>query len=68
MPSLLLADKLLGKTHYKAPDARWADETELGRELLDTVAAAKAQGLDAERALRSALRDLQEQIRESEKN
>lgn len=68
MPSLLLADKLLGKTHYEAPDARWADETELGRELLDTVAAAKAQGLDAERALRSALRDLQEQIRESEKN
>ena len=68
MPSLLLADKLLGKTDYQAPRKAWESEEVLGRELLDVVAAAKAQGLDAERALRGALKELQQQIRESEQN
>jgi len=66
MPSLLLADKLLGKTTVVAPDLTWSSEDELGASLLGIVAAARAQGLDAERALRSALRSLQDDIRASE--
>ena len=66
MPSLLLADKLLGKTSVVAPDLTWSSEEELGSSLLGIVAAARAQGLDAERALRSALRALQDDIRAAE--
>lgn len=66
MPSLLLADKLLGKTTVDAPALTWASEQALGAELLGIVAAARAQGLDAERALRAALRELQSDIRASE--
>ena len=66
MPSLLLADKLLGKTSVAAPDLTWDSEDDLGASLLGIVAAARAQGLDAERALRSALRSLQDDIRASE--
>ena len=66
MPSLLLADKLLGKTVFDAPALSWESEETLGAELLGIVAAAKAQGLDAERALRGALRSLQDDIRASE--
>ena len=66
MPSLLLADKLLGKTVFDAPSLSWESEEALGAELLGIVAAAKAQGLDAERALRGALRSLQDDIRASE--
>jgi XTP/dITP diphosphohydrolase len=66
MPSLLLADKLLGKTTVAAPDASFSSEEELGAHLLGLVAAAKAQGLDAERALRGALRGLQDDIRAAE--
>ena len=66
MPSLLLADKLLGKTTVVAPDLTWSSEDELGASLLGIVAAARAQGLDAERALRSALRALQDDIRAAE--
>lgn len=66
MPSLLLADKLLGKTSYSAPALSWESESALGAELLGMVAAARSQGLDAERALRGALRELQEDIRAGE--
>jgi XTP/dITP diphosphohydrolase len=68
MPSLLLADKLIGKATFDVPaaPATWESEQQLGAELLALVAAARAQGLDAERALRGALRGLQEEIRESE--
>lgn len=71
MPALLLAEKLLGRadrvgaaapTHGAPP----ADEEELGRTLLGIVAGARSVGLDAERALRMALRALQEQIRAAE--
>ena len=41
-------------------------EAELGPILLAIVSAAKAQGLDSERALRTALRDLQDEIRAAE--
>ena len=66
MPSLLLADKLLGKTVFDAPSLSWESEASLGADLLGIVAAARAQGLDAERALRGALRGLQDDIRAGE--
>ncbi|MCS5734287.1 MazG family protein [Herbiconiux daphne] len=69
MPSLALADKLLGRAQKvgvlekDAPAAiPVANEQELGGLLLALVASAKAQGLDAERALRSTLRDLRTEI------
>jgi len=73
MPSLGLADKLLGRAgklglvDVGAPATiPLDDEEELGGLLLAIVASAKANGLDAERALRSTLRDLQAEIREHE--
>jgi XTP/dITP diphosphohydrolase len=50
------------------PDAQkhLTDEAHLGVFLLATVASAAANGLDAERALRTALRSLQANIREAE--
>ncbi|MDJ0334377.1 MazG family protein [Salinibacterium sp. G-O1] len=73
MPALALADKLLGRAHKvglidaTVPGAvNVKDEDELGPLLLAIVASAKANGLDSERALRSALRGLQEEIREFE--
>lgn len=73
MPALLLADKLLGKAEKldvvevggPAPFP-CTSEDELGAVLLAMVASARSQGLDAERALRSRLRDLQEDIRDAE--
>ncbi|WP_309615173.1 MazG family protein [Salinibacterium sp.] len=73
MPALALADKLLGRAHKvglidaNLPGAvNVTDEDELGPLLLAIVASAKANGLDSERALRSALRGLQQEIREYE--
>src|SRR5690606_24078624 len=62
MPALALADKTLGRASKVGvtregraiPDT----EEELGAELLAVVAGARAAGLDAERALRGALREL----------
>ena len=70
MPSLLLADKLLGKAAKSgvevAPAGSWDDEEALGRDILALVASAHGSGLDAERALRAALRQLQNEIRAAE--
>ena len=73
MPSLALADKLLGRAEKMglidadAPTALVVEsEDQLGPLLLAIVSAARAGGLDAERALRSTLRDLQTEIRETE--
>jgi XTP/dITP diphosphohydrolase len=66
MPSLLLADKLIGKAGPLDAEGSWTSEDELGDALLRQVVAAKAQGFDAERAMRGALRRLQEQIRTTE--
>ncbi len=66
MPSLLLADKLIGKAGLLPAEGEWQTEQELGASLLAQVVAAKALGFDAERALRGALRELQEQIRREE--
>lgn len=72
MPSLALASKLLGRAEKvglvdaDASAIALANEEELGGLLLAIVASAKSAGLDAERALRSTLRSLQLEIRESE--
>ncbi|MGH1549060.1 MazG family protein [Leifsonia poae] len=73
MPSLALADKLLGRAEkvglldlQEQGGVQVGSEDELGPLLLAIVASAKAQGLDAERALRSTLRDLQDEIRDQE--
>ena len=101
MPSLLLADKLLGRAQRvglrRQPDraaddgtddaapvsgdpgdtdptisspamssAGISSEEELGRTLLELVSSARSLGLDSERALRSALRGLQDEIRGAE--
>ncbi|MCS5722490.1 MazG family protein [Herbiconiux sp. CPCC 203407] len=71
MPSLALADKLLGKARKVgvevAPTAPApTDEAALGAQLLALVAAAKTEGLDAERALRTTLRALRTDIQAAE--
>jgi XTP/dITP diphosphohydrolase len=75
MPALALAEKVLTRAERaglgapgsrERPEQQFSNEEELGRILLDISAAARFQGLDAERALRSALRELQEGIRERE--
>lgn len=78
MPALALADKLLGRAHKVGvpsvdilrPDVAAAipvdNETALGALLLAIVSSAKANGLDAERALRTTLRGLQGEIRDAE--
>ena len=66
MPALLLADKLLGKGVPVEGSGDWATEEALGEFLLATVAAARERGFDAERALRGALRGLQDEIRAGE--
>lgn len=53
-------------TAVQVPAVQIADEGDLGRLLLSVVASAKAQGLDSERALRTALRELQREIRDHE--
>jgi XTP/dITP diphosphohydrolase len=78
MPALALADKLLGKAEklgMAAPAAPVADlirragadtEEVLGDQLLAIVAAARAKGLDPERALRASIRTLQDEMRVAE--
>jgi XTP/dITP diphosphohydrolase len=67
MPALALADKLLGRAGKlgitRSPAQIPATEQELGSQLLAMVAAARAAGLDSERALRGALRELQAEVR-----
>ena len=74
MPSLGLAYKVLGRAQkigLLELDTSFPlvinTEDELGPLLLAIVSAAKARGLDSERALRGALRDLQVEIREYER-
>lgn len=72
LPALARADKVLGRAEgvgvvavsTSAPDGD--DEHELGDRLLALVREARAGGLDAERALRSAVRRLEERIRAAE--
>ena len=75
LPALALANKVLGKAEKiglidaQDPDAAAIpvkSEAELGGLLLAIVAAARAAGLDPERALREATRELQVEIRTAE--
>jgi XTP/dITP diphosphohydrolase len=73
MPALALADKLLGRAHKvglldaTVPGAiNVTEEDELGPLLLAIVASAKANGLDSERALRTAVRGLSDEIQAHE--
>ncbi|MEN9714851.1 MAG: hypothetical protein RJA35_318 [Actinomycetota bacterium] len=75
LPALALASKVLGKAEkiglIEAQDPETAaipvtTEEELGGLLLAIVAASRAAGLDAERALREATRELQVEIRTAE--
>ncbi len=74
MPALALADKVIGRgervgaAQVAAPElvARLEGEEELGELLLGIVAAARARGLDAERALRTSVRGLRSRIARAE--
>jgi XTP/dITP diphosphohydrolase len=75
LPALALASKVLGKAEkiglIEVQDPETSaipvnSEEELGGLLLAIVAAARASGLDAERALREATRELQVEIRTAE--
>lgn len=71
MPSLALAQKLLGRAAplgLPAPPrgAEPATEGELGQALLGLVGRAREHGWDAERALRGAIRGLEDEIRAAE--
>lgn len=73
LPALLLADKVIGKAQKlgvleteATPAFALADEKQLGGLLLALVLSGKHQGLDAERALRETLRELQVEIRAHE--
>ena len=71
MPSLALAQKLLGKAAQvgiREPARSPVTESELGDALLELVATARENGWDAERALRERLRVLQAEIRVAEAN
>lgn len=66
MPGLALADKALGRAAKVGvvvePAPVPGTEEELGERLLAVVAGAREQGLDAERALRGALRSLRARV------
>jgi XTP/dITP diphosphohydrolase len=73
LPSLMLADKVIGKAQAlgvlgteEPGSIEIADEDQLGALLLALVLAAKSKGLDAERALRESVRELEVEIRQFE--
>lgn len=73
LPSLMLADKVISKAQSlgvlgaEEPGAiEINDEDQLGALLLALVLAAKSKGLDAERALRESVRELEVEIRQFE--
>ncbi|WP_311879918.1 MazG family protein [Microbacterium forte] len=75
MPALALAQKIVGRAagagvvagaDAASGDARPSSETELGDALLALVAVARAEGWDAERALRERLRAVEAEVREAE--
>ena len=73
MPALALSSKVMGKAEkvgilepLSEPVVPMESEEDLGRLLLAIVASARALGLDPERALREATRELQADIRAAE--
>jgi XTP/dITP diphosphohydrolase len=73
MPALALSSKVLGKAEkagilegMSEPVVPMESEADLGKLLLAIVASARSLGLDPERALREATRELQAEIRSQE--
>ncbi len=71
LPALALADKVLGRSAKLTPSGQAGDRSlslsdQIGAELLAVVRRARAEGVDAEQALRDAVRDLADQIRTAE--
>jgi len=73
MPALARANKIIGKAEkaqilqpLSFPVIPMSDEKELGQLLLAIVASARSLKLDPERALRQAVRQLEDEIREQE--
>ena len=73
MPALALANKVMGKAEKvgileqaETPAIPMDSEEDLGKLLLAVVASARVAGLDPERALREATRELQVEIRAAE--
>jgi XTP/dITP diphosphohydrolase len=67
LPALALADKVLGRAAKLEPAVAIPEPADgFGAELLDLVRRARAEGVDAEQALRDAVRDLVDQIRTAE--
>lgn len=73
LPSLMLADKVIGKAQSlgvlgteEPGSIEITDEDQLGALLLALVLAAKSKGLDAERSLRESVRELEVEIRQFE--
>lgn len=71
MPALALAQKVLGKAAHvgvnpPAAPTQARTEAELGDALLALVQSARSEGLDAERALRAAVRRVREEVNEAE--
>ena len=73
MPALALANKVMGKAEKigllepsETPAIPMSDEQELGKLLLAVVSSARSLGLDPERALREATKELQVEIRAAE--
>jgi XTP/dITP diphosphohydrolase len=73
MPALALANKVMGKAEKvgileqaETPAIPMESEDDLGKLLLAVVASARVAGLDPERALREATRELQVEIRAAE--
>jgi XTP/dITP diphosphohydrolase len=67
LPALALADKVLGRAAKLEPAVALPKPADgFGAELLDLVRRARAEGVDAEQALRDAVRDLIDQVRTAE--
>jgi XTP/dITP diphosphohydrolase len=67
LPALALADKVLGRAAKLEPAVALPEPADgFGAELLDLVRRARAEGVDAEQALRDAVRDLVDQVRTAE--
>lgn len=70
LSALARAAKIIGRARSRRvplalPDAP-VEADALGREVLDLVARAQASGIDAEQAVRDAVRQLEQQVRDAE--
>ncbi len=66
LPALARADKLLGRVEQAGLETPVVDDGSYGARLLALVAAARADGVDPEAALRSTLAELSARVREAE--